>query len=315
MFTAQMEVLIPSALVTTLGLLLFAALLADNLRRAGNFPVVAAYGWAALASLLLLAALGIALAFDYEVGVLTDHPAVAVAHMILGGFGFMGFLALGFSHVLVPMFALAAAPPRPPSFAGFGLALAGLVLGAVGALADSAAVLTGAGLIGLGGAGVHLWLMRSVLTRGMRKRLGLSFILIRAAWAMLALTLVVGLAALHGFAGKNGATLFGLLLVGGWLLSFLLGVLQRILPFLASMHATRSGRGAPPLLSELAASWPLQVHAACHCGALVLLATAIVVDAALLVRIGATVGLVGALAFAWFTADIVRGVVTAPPAR
>jgi hypothetical protein len=193
--------------------------------------------------------------------------------------------------------------------------LAGLVLGAVGALADSAAVLTGAGLIGLGGAGVHLWLMRSVLTRGMRKRLGMSFILIRAAWVMLALTLVVGLAALHGFAGKNGATLFGLLLIGGWLLTFLLGVLQRILPFLASMHATRSAHGAPPLLSELAATWPLQVHAACHGGALVLLATAIVVDAALLVRIGATVGLVGALAFAWFTADIIRRVVTAPSAR
>jgi hypothetical protein len=311
MFTAQMEVLIPSALMTTLGLLLFAALLADNLRRAGSLPVVAAYGWAALASLLLLAALGLALAFDYEVGVLTDHGAVALAHMILGGFGFMGFLALGFSHVLVPMFTLAAAPPRTPSLAGFGLALTGLVLGAVGALADSAAVLTGAGLIGLGGTGVHLWLMRGVLARGMRKRLGLSFILIRTAWAMLPLTLVVGLAALHGLAGSNGPTLFGLLLMGGWLLTFLLGVLQRILPFLASMHAPRSAGGAPPLLSELAASRPLQAHAACHGGALLLLAAAIVADAAWLVRVGAGAGLVGALAFAWFTAGIVRRIAAA----
>jgi hypothetical protein len=306
MLTAQMVVLIPSALATTLGLLLFAALLADNLRRARSLPVVAAYGWAALTSLLLLAALGLALAFDYEAGLLTDHPAVALAHMILGGFGFMGFLALGFSHVLVPMFALAAPPPRTPSLVGFGLALTGLVLGAAGALADGAFVLTGAALIGLGAAAVHLWLMRAVLARGMRKRLGLSFILIRAAWAMLPLNLLVGLAALYGLAGANGPTLFGLLLIGGWLLTFLLGVLQRILPFLASMHAPRSGGAAPPLLSELAASRALQIHAACHGGALLLLAMAIASDAAWLVRVGAGAGLLGALAFAWFTADIMR---------
>lgn len=308
MLTAQMVVLIPAAVATTLGLLLFAALLADNLRRASSLPVVAAYGWAALASLLALAALGLALTFDYELGWLPDHGAVALAHMILGGFGFMGFLALGFSHVLVPMFALAAPPSRTPSLAGFGLALTGLVLGAAGALADRAPVLTGAALIGLGATAVHLWLMRAVLAGGMRKRLGLSFVLIRAAWAMLPLTLLVGLAALYGLAGANGPTLFGLLLIGGWLLTFLLGVLQRILPFLASMHAPRSASGAPPLLSELAASRVLQLHAACHGGALLLLAMGIVADAAWLVRIGVGVGLVGALAFAWFTADIVRRV-------
>jgi hypothetical protein len=155
---------------------------------------------------------------------------------------------------------------------------------------------------------VHLWLMRGVLARGMRKRLGLSFVLIRAAWAMLPLALLVGLAALYGLAGANGPTLFGLLLIGGWLLTFLLGVLQRILPFLASMHAPRSAGGAPLLLSELAASGALQIHAACHAGALLLLAMAIVADSAWLVRVGAGVGLVGALAFAWFTADIVRRV-------
>lgn len=308
MLTAQMVVLIPAAVATTLGLLLFAALLADNLRRASSLPVVAAYGWAALASLLALAALGLALSFDYELGWLPDHGAVALAHMILGGFGFMGFLALGFSHVLVPMFALATAPPRTPSLVGFGLALTGLVLGSAGALADGAYVLTGAALIGLGAAAVHLWLMRAVLAGGMRKRLGLSFVLIRAAWAMLPLTLLVGLAALYGLAGANGPTLFGLLVIGGWLLTFLLGVLQRILPFLASMHAPRSAGAAPPLLSELAASRVLLVHAACHGGALLLLAMAIVADVAWLVSAGAGVGLLGALAFAWFTADIVRRV-------
>src|SRR5262245_5346542 len=299
--------MVGGAVATAAGLLLFAALLADNLRRArGALPVVAAHGWAALAALVLLAALGLALAFNYRFGVLPDHSAAALAHMILGGFGFMGLLAIGFSHVLVPMFALSAAPPMRSSFIGFGLAAAAVALGGLGALADNTAMLTAAALIGLGAAGLHLALMHRTLASGMRKRLGLSFLLIRVAWWMLPATLLVGLAARYGLAGRNGPTLFGLLLIDGWLMTFLLGILQRILPFLASMHATRAAGGAPPLMSELAASWPLKVHATCHGIALAALLLAITVDSAALVRIGSGVGLIGALAFAWFTAGVMR---------
>ncbi len=311
MLLGDSTILVPAATATTVGLLLFGALLADNLSRAGTLPVVAAYGWAALVALVLLAALGLALAIDYQGGMLGDHSAVALAHMILGGFGFMGSLVLGFSHVLVPMFALSAAPPKRLSFMGFGLALTGVALGTAGALSGSALVLTFAGVIGLGAAALHLWLMLEALRQGMRKRLGLSFVLIRAAWATLPLVLLVGLADLYGLAGPNGQTLFGLLLIGGWLLTFLLGVLQRILPFLASMHAPRVAGSAPPLLSELAASRPLQVHAVCHGGALAVLAVSIIVDAPSLARAGAAVGLAGALAFAWFVADVVRRIAVA----
>ena len=300
MYSADAIGLIIGGMLTSVALVIFAGLLADNLRRAAALPVVAAYGWAALASLVLLAALGLALALDYELGVLPDHGGAALAHVIVGGFGFMGMLALGFSHVLVPMFALAAAPRRRPAFVGFSLAVAAVAVGGAGALVDDAPVLTCAALLGLAAAGLHLWLMQHVLKTGMRKRLGLSFVLIRAAWLILPATIINGVAALYGFAGPNGATLFGFMLIGGWLLTFLLGILQRILPFLASMHAARSASGAPPLLSELA-SGALKIHAVCHCSALALLAAGIAIDAATLIRIGAAVGFAGACAFAWFT--------------
>jgi hypothetical protein len=307
MYAVFVPALIASAVLTTAGLLLFAGLLADNLRRAGSLPVVAAYGWAALASLLALTGMGLALAFDYENAILPDHGSFALAHLILAGFGFMGFLVLGFSYVLVPMFALASMPPRQVSFIGFALAVAALLSGVFGALLDSRAVLTAACLFGLGAVALYLWGMAGALRTGMRKRLGLSFALIRIAWAMLPLSLVAGLASLHGYAGQNGPTLFGLLLLG-WLLTFLLGVLQRILPFLASMHVTQP-RGSPPLVSELAAAWPLKVHAACHLAALATIAAAILSDQAMLTRLGAAVGLLGALAFAWFTVDVLRRVI------
>ncbi len=306
MYVAQTTVLIIGAAALTLGLLLFAALLADNLRRAGSLPVVSAYGWAALAALVALLALGLALALDYRTGFLPDHAAVALAHMILGGFGFMGLLALGFSHVLVPMFALASAPEKFPSFVAFAAAATAVAAGAVGAVLGDRGMLTAAALLGLAAAGGHIWLMVRVLATGMRKRLGLSFVLVRAAWIMLPATLLVGLAALYGFAGPHGPTLFGLFLLGGWLLTFLLGMLQRILPFLASMHATRSAGAAPPLLSELAAATPLKLHAGCHALAFAGLAVAITLDNAMLARTASAVGLLGAVAFAWFTGSVVR---------
>jgi hypothetical protein len=306
MYSAVVAVTAIAAVIVSLGLLLFALILADNLWRAASLPVVAAYGWGALACLVLLTTFGILLAIDYQAGILPDHSGFALAHMILGGFGFMGLLALGFSHILVPMFALAATPARMPSVAGWVLAIAGLLAGTFGALIGEPLVLAAAATVGLAAAGIHLWLMSVVLKTGMRKRLGFSFLLIRGAWVMLPATLLVGLAALFGHAGPNGATLFGLFLFGGWLLTFLLGILQRILPFLASMHI---GKGAvPPSMSDLVASMPLKLHAACHTLAFVLLAFSIGTDTIALTQAGSAVGLVGALAFAWFALDMTRRV-------
>jgi hypothetical protein len=122
---------------------------------------------------------------------------------------------------------------------------------------------------------------------------------------MLLLTPLVGLAALQGFAGPGAPTLFGLVSLGGWLMTFLLGILQRILPFLASMHVSRAS-GGPPLLSELGGSAPLTVHAACHLVAIAGLAAAIVLDSATAAALAALVGLVGALAFAAFVTRIFK---------
>lgn len=302
MHLAQPSILVPAAVATAAGLFLFGVLLADNLRRAGSLGVVGAYGWAALAMLILTIALGVTLSINEEAGFLPDHAAVALAHLILGGFGFMGLLALGFSHVLIPMFALASAPPRRPSYAGFGAAAAAVVLGTLGALADSRSLLTIALFTGLAAAATHLWLMHRVLRTGMRKRLGLSFILVRAAWAMLPGTLLAGLAALYGLAGGNGGTLFGFLLLFGWLLTFLVAILQRIMPFLASMFADSGA----PIVSEFANARSLRLHAACHGFAVATLAIAILRDDATMARLGSAIGLVGAVAFAWFTADVIR---------
>jgi hypothetical protein len=309
MYAAEIEVMIAGAVASTAGLVLFAGLLAANLLSARSMPMVRAYGWVAFGSLILLVALGLALSLDSRIAFLPDHADVALAHMIFGGFGFMGMLAFGFSHVLIPMFALSNTPDGRIARVGFAAAASTVVLGVVGALLGDTMVLSVACVLGVVAASLHLRLMHATLATGMRKRLGLSLLLVRIAWGFLLLTPLLGVAVLQGWAGAGGPTLFGLVSLGGWLMTFLFGILQRILPFLASMHASRVG-GGPPLLSELGSGAPLTVHAACHLAAIAGLAVAVLLDSSTVAALSALVGLAGALAFATFVASILKTLVS-----
>ena len=93
-------------------------------------------------------------------------------------------------------------------------------------------------------------------------------------------------------------------------LAFVLGILQRIVPFLASMHAAR-GRRRPPTPSSLTAEQPLRAHFWLHAAALALLAAGILAGSGALVLAAAAAGTVGALAYAAFFATAVRRM-TAP---
>ncbi|MDH3740139.1 MAG: hypothetical protein OER56_00960 [Hyphomicrobiales bacterium] len=283
---------------------IFAFVIADNLRRANDLPIVAAHGWGAIVSLAGFAGLGLALIADFYTGFLPNHQSFALAHLILAGFGFMGLLAFGLSHVLIPMFALSRTLPSHLGWLEFWLACTGCALATAAALTDNPIGLAAASVVGLCASGIYLWLMRTALQTGMRKRLGLSFILIKLSWGALMVCLSLGLAIALGAPIPNGATLFGFVLLAGWLLTFLTGILQRIMPFLASMHAAGKG-GKPALLSELTADLPLKVHAGCHISAVLFCSLGITMNMGTLVQLGAILGLAGALAFAAFAFLIV----------
>ena len=288
----------------TAGLASAGAVIADNLRRARDMPIVAAHGWVAIAALIGLAAAGIALIADFGDGFLADHQAVALLHVIVAAYGFMGFLVLGFSHVLLPMFALSPLPPATPAWWGYGLAVAALLTAAMAALASDGRALAAAAALGLAAVALHLWLMAWIVRKRLRKRLDLSLRVMHLAWILLPAGLLIALMLAAGIAVPGGTTLFGFLLLGGWLLTFLTGVLQRIMPFLASMHTAKLA-GKPPLISELTAAVPLRIHALCHAAALALISAGIGLDQTLAIRAGAASGTAGALAFGWFALRIV----------
>ena len=286
------------AAVGTFAATLFGIVGSASGNRMVRYPV-----WAAIASLTLAVTLAVLLASDTAFGVLPDHHLAAVAHMVLAAFGFMGMLALGFSQILIPMFAVAEPPRDRMATLAFGLALAALAV-TLAALAAGTLIGVALGaLTGLAAAGCHVLGMARTLAKRMRKRLGGEFLLIRFSWAMLLLGLILAASLALDLLPPTGPALFGFVVLFGWLLSLLTGVLQRVLPFLASMHVFRAG--ARPLTpSKLVDERALRVHRWCHFTALGAVAAGILFAEPLPIRLGALTGAAGAVAYGWFAASV-----------
>ena len=292
-------------MLISLSLLIFIGLIADLLRRTSTLRLPLAFAWTGLASLLGTFVLGLALLFDFALGFLPNHGLVATAHMIMAGYGFMGMMVLGFSNILVPMFSLSPPPPAGIGWTSLALALLAILGGLGGTVTEQPLIISAAATIGLAAATTHIAGMLWVLSRGMRKNLGISFIMIKIAWAMLPLSLMLAVALGLGLLGERGPALFGFTLLFGWLLTFLLGTLQRIIPFLAAMNMSKHGI-KPPRISELARAWTLKAHTICHVIALTLIMIGIFFDAPVFIRIGAASGFIGAFCFAWFSFSILK---------
>jgi hypothetical protein len=290
------RVMAPGAALAIAGLAVYAVLLGRNLGSARGMPVVVAHGWAALAALVGLALTGLALVARYEHGLALDHGAFRGAHLVLAAYGFMGLLVLGLSQFLLPMLAIARPPTARSAYTALAAALGALVLAVAGFFAGSEGLLAAAAVAGLGAAGVHVASLERSLRARLRPALGPAFALVRLSWALLLASLVLALAIALGWAPPRAGVLFVLLLVPGWLLTFLLAVLQRIVPFLASVHA---GHGSP-LASALSPEGPLVAHRILHVAALASLLLAVVLDAPWFAHAAAAAGLAGALAFAAF---------------
>jgi hypothetical protein len=311
MALGQPQLLAAGAATVVLALSGYALLLARNLLGARGMAVVVVHGWATLGSLLAMLVSGLSLAAAYHGHGMFDRGTALGLHVSFAAYGFMGLLVLGFSYILVPMFALSDSPAQRPALTSAAAAIGALVLAALASFGTRPALLWPLAIVtGLVALALHVVLMTQALRTSLRPRLGRPFVLVRVGWAALGASLLAALALVLDAGVERLAGVFGVLLVGG-LLSFLLGMLARIVPFLASMHAV-PGRRGPPLPSALTAERPLAVHFMCHLAALGLLLAAVLADSAGLARAAGAVGTVGALAFARFFAFACQRMQAAP---
>lgn len=311
MMTAGLMELALGGSAVALALLVFAVTVGLALRHTDRSKpqvrLIVRHLWAALACLVALAVLGLALLGDFAHGYLGNHQTVAAIHLVVACYGFLGLLAAGFVQVLVPMFALVGPQAERPATIVLGTAIAALIAATAGAFVPAA-------VIGLGAACLHVHGMAGLMRRRNRRNLGTSFLLIRLSWVMLPVSLAVGLLLALDLLPSWGPPLFALTVVGGWLLSLVLGMLQRILPFLAAIHAARAARRIPKV-SELSTGPILGIQTSAHVVALVTVGTGMVLDIDWLIRVGALTGAAGAGAFIIYAIDLYLRIDNLPRAR
>jgi hypothetical protein len=295
--------LVMGGILIAIALLIYVYLVFDNLVFASSMGIITAYIWVAIISLCLVVTLGIALVMDYYHVFLADHSFVAVTHMLLASYGFMGMLSLGFSYILIPMFGLAAFNNKKLALTGFILNVIALLLLVVDLFSSKNMLLWFAILSGFSGSVCYLYSMSQILQQRMRKRLGFSFMMIYLSWCALPLSIVTGTMMKLGIVKP---AVFGVILLLAWLLIFLVGILQRIAPFLTTMHLAQGRAGKAPTQAELTSEISLKICNYGYIASLALLITGICFEQPPFIQIGSLVGLCASLSLLYFLINIVR---------
>ena len=299
-------VALAGALPVVAALALYGALVFALLAGAKRQRALTWHAWLALGCLAATLLSGPALVLHYRLGGLADARGMALVHLLVAGYGFMGLLATGFSYLLLPMFAVAKGPAEPLQRRLLAVFAASL-LGAAGlALAGAARgwlVLPALG--GAAAAAVHSWQLQRTLARRRNQDGPWSRLLMRVAWSCLLSSLALGAALAAGVAPPALGGALAVLLVLGWLQTFTLAVLLRILPFLSTVHAKLRGGRMPALRSVVppVLAWAV---AGPHLTAVALLLAGLALDQEVLVRAAGASGALAGAALLAFQAVVWR---------
>lgn len=217
----------------------------------------------ALASLAVVIGLGVLLALALTQGWPLPLPTLTDLHAAWGLGAWAGVLLVAISYVVVPMFQLTPGYPAKPSW-WFPVAFAALLVlwSLAVALAAGGLLRTMQALVALGGMAfaaftLHLQRQRRRARADATYRywqLGLGSVL--AAMAMLLASAVQPEWAEQGW----WTPLFGILIGVGGFMSFIAGMLYKIVPFLSWMHLQAAGQGKvlAPNMNKILAEAPCQ---------------------------------------------------------
>lgn len=229
-------------------------------------------GLACVVGLGVLMALGLAHGWALPLTALTD------LHAGWGLGGWAGVLLVAIANVVVPMFQLTPGYPARPSWWFPGIMLALLLLWSGAVLADWP-LLARLGQLLVAAAGI-VFAGLTLRLQGQRRRARpdatYRYWQLGLVSSILALAMLSTAALWPAAADLAGWTLvFGILLVAGGFMSFIIGMLYKIVPFLAWMHLQNKGQAKVPapnmakLLSDVEMQRQMNGYAAA-CGLLLL---------------------------------------------
>lgn len=278
---AQPDLLSAAALVLGLSVLFYlAASWWALLRVPSTSPTIRGlkFAWLGMA---VVVSLGILLALALARG--WPLPLVALTNLHAGwGLGaWAGVLLASISYVVVPMFQLTSGYPARPSWWFPAVMLGLLLLWSVAVVADWPGLvrLTQglAALAGIGFAGLTLRLQSQ--RRRARCDATHRYWQLGLLSSILALGLLLIAALWPGAAELDGWPLYvGILLIAGGFIAFIIGMLYKIVPFLAWMHLQNSGQAKvpAPAMNKILGDPDMQRQMRAYVAACVLLLAAVV---------------------------------------
>lgn len=245
-------------------------------------------------------ALGVVLALALAQGWSLPLAALTDLHAGWGLGAWAGVLLASISYVVVPMFQLTSGYPARPSWWFPVVMLALVLLWSLAVFADwllLARLCQGlAALAGMAFAGLTLRLQAK--RRRARSDATYRYWQLGLFSSLLALALLLLAALWPAVAERDGwPLLFGILLIAGGFVAFIIGMLYKILPFLAWMHLQNSGQAKVPapamnkILADRDMHWQMWAYAA---GFVLLLAAVFLPD-----WLARPAGLAFALAGGW----------------
>jgi hypothetical protein len=227
-----------------------------------------------------------------------DRMAVIASHFHLAVFGFVVFTAVGVGSWMLPMFLLAArAPTWPLRWIG-PVGLAGLALLTAGALAGWHAISRLGGLLVLASAVLYLWQLALYFRHAERRGLDPAMAHVALGVLHFAAAVAAGVAILAGSSNVRLWTAYGLLAIVGWLVLLVVGVLYKILPFLAWMNlfGPRAAQAGAPRQEALTSAGLARLSLVCLAPGVWGMAGGILAGHPVLTRAGAWFYLAGVIA-------------------
>jgi hypothetical protein len=278
--------------------LLYILLIIRLLLRADGLHLVRRHAFSAGLFLFLAASLGLFIIFDWAEVFEFGMPNPGLFHAGLAIYGFMGLLVMGFSRIMVPMLSVSDKLNDKLAFGTFIVSLTSLILWAIGFALP-------ASILGLIAACCHVYEMTKVLQARLMSRLGPEWLVIRFAWGMFPLSLLLVALSTLSDNSFNLAQQAIFVAVTGWLVSFVIGILQRIIPFLLSMQIARR-TGMPELPSKLCNEKLLSYIGPLHICAVLISVIGIAGELPILLLIGGLIGITSGVLFLAFFIDALK---------
>jgi hypothetical protein len=272
--------------------LIYTAFLYRILRRAQNMALVKSHVFLGSCILMIISSLGLLMVVEWAGLYDIPLPHPALLHGGLALYGFTGLMTFGFSRIMIPMLAVSNQTKEK-------LARATLLITAAALFLWTANLPIPALISGLIAACFYSGEMFYILKGRIRTRLGPEWHIIRFAWLCLPFSLLI---ILIGYLSSNATPFIQIgfvLSILGWLVSFVIGILQRIIPFLLSMQIARK-TGMPELPSKLTHEKLLKTIGPLHMTAVGLLCMALALENPLITRLASLCGMLAGFLFLSF---------------